>query len=72
MPANTLLAGKNYFVAPGYAFQISNGEYEEWLPLILPNAKALENFPLRLVVVGCGWSMPLFQQSPATGSKTVS
>jgi hypothetical protein len=25
----------------GYASQISNGEYKEWLPLILPNPKAL-------------------------------
>jgi hypothetical protein len=34
----------------GYASQISNGEYKDWLPLILPNQKALEDFPLGLVV----------------------
>ena len=34
----------------GYSSQISNGEYKEWLPLILPDRKALEDFPLGLVV----------------------
>jgi hypothetical protein len=56
----------------GYASQISDGEYKEWLPLILADQKALEDFPLRLVVGGCRWSMPLFQRYPAMGSKTVS
>ena len=30
--------------------QISNGEYKEWLPLFLPNPKALQDFPLRLII----------------------
>jgi hypothetical protein len=34
----------------GFASQISNGEYKDWLPLILPDSKALEHFPLRHVV----------------------
>jgi hypothetical protein len=31
-----------------FALQISNGEYKDWLPLILPDRKALEDFPLTL------------------------
>jgi hypothetical protein len=34
----------------GFASQIGNGEYKDWLPLILPNPNALEDFPLRLVI----------------------
>ena len=39
----------------GYASQISNGEYKEWLPLILPNPKALGTFPVK--VRSWGWQM---------------
>ena len=55
----------------GDASQISNGKYKDGLPLILPDAKALEDFALRLVIEGCKRSMPFFQRFPALGSKTV-
>jgi 4-amino-4-deoxy-L-arabinose transferase-like glycosyltransferase len=33
-----------------YASEICNGEYKEWLPLILPDQKALEHFPLNFLI----------------------
>jgi hypothetical protein len=53
----------------GYASQISNGEYKEWLPLILPDQKALEDFPLRLVVGGAGGQCLFFSDTPRWEAK---
>ena len=53
----------------GYASQISNGEYKEWLPLILPNQKALEDFPLRLVVAAADGQCLFFSDTPRWEAK---
>jgi len=48
----------------GYASQISNGEYKEWLPLILPNSNALQGFPLRLVIGVANGQCLVFSDTP--------
>ena len=53
----------------GYASQIRNGEYKEWLPLILPNPKALEDFPLKLVVGVADGQCLFFSDSPRWEAK---
>jgi hypothetical protein len=53
----------------GYASQISNGEYKKWLPLILPNPKALEDFPLRLVVGVADGQCLFFSDTPRWEAK---
>jgi len=53
----------------GYASQISNGEYKEWLPLILPDQKALEEFPLRLVVGAADGQCLFFSDTPRWEAK---
>jgi len=53
----------------GYASQISNGEYKEWMPLILPNPKAMENFPLRLVIGVADGQCLFFSDTPRWETK---
>jgi hypothetical protein len=48
----------------GFASQISNGEYKDWLPLILPDPKALEHFPLRHVVGIANGQCLFFSDTP--------
>jgi hypothetical protein len=38
------------FSRPSIRFADSNGEYMDWLPRVLPDRKALEDFPLRFVI----------------------
>jgi hypothetical protein len=53
----------------GYASQISNGEYKEWSPLILPSSQALEHFPLRFVVGVADGQCLFFSDSPRWEAK---
>jgi hypothetical protein len=53
----------------GYASQIRNGEYKEWLALILPNPKALEDFPLKLVVGVADGQCLFFSDTPRWEAK---
>jgi hypothetical protein len=53
----------------GYASQISNGEYKEWLPLILPDPKALEHFPLGFVAGTADDQCLFFSDSPRWEAK---
>jgi hypothetical protein len=53
----------------GYASLIRNSEYKEWLPLILPNPKALEDFPLKFVVGVADGQCLFFSDSPRWEAK---
>jgi len=53
----------------GYASQISNGEYKEWSPLILPSPQALEHFPLRFVVGVADGQCLFFSDTPRWEAK---
>jgi len=52
-----------------FASQISNGEYRDWLPLVLPDRKALEDFPLRLVVGVADGQCLFFSDTPRWEAK---
>jgi hypothetical protein len=52
-----------------YASQISNGEYKEWSPLILPSPQALEHFPLRFVVGVADGQCLFFSDTPRWEAK---
>jgi len=53
----------------GFASQISNGEYKDWLPLILPDLKALEHFPFRHVVGVANGQCLFFSDRPRWEAK---
>ena len=53
----------------GFASQISNGEYKDWLPLILPDLKALEHFPFRHVAGVANGQCLFFSDRPRWEAK---
>jgi hypothetical protein len=53
----------------GFASQISNGEYRDWLPLISPNLKALEDFPLGHVIGVANGQCLFFSDTPRWEAK---
>jgi hypothetical protein len=52
-----------------FASQISNGEYRDWLPLVLPDRKALEDFPLRFVIGVANNQCLFFSDTPRWEAK---